>query len=88
MAIVKLLKVTNTFGSANFGWYENCYLSTYSHRKALNTFKGEVSLLGKFFTSMYSSPKDLQSDPMWPDLAKFRHYGTTSKNFGHFESVH
>ena len=50
MAIVKLLKVTNTFGSANFGWYENCYLSTYSHRKALNTFKGEVSLLGKFFT--------------------------------------
>ena len=25
--------------------------------------------------------------PVWPDLAKFRHFGTTLKHFGHFESV-
>ena len=24
---------------------------------------------------------------MWPDLAKYRHFTTTLKNFGHFERV-
>ena len=25
---------------------------------------------------------------VWTDLAKFRHFGTMLKHFGHFESVH
>ena len=29
-----------------------------------------------------------KSQPVWPDLTKFRHFVTTLKYFGHFESVH
>ena len=25
---------------------------------------------------------------VWPDLAKFRQFGTTLKHFGHFDRVH
>ena len=52
----------------------------------------QLILLWKFWKQLVLAPPFFLSffhpHKVWPDLAKFRHFGRMLKHFGHFESVH